>query len=128
MTTFLLVAAGGAIGAVLRYYTTLLTAVAFRESKIFTGTVMANIIGCFLAGSLFAVYQGSELAESRLITFLTIGVLGSYTTFSTFSLELFERLTESFRNLAAYLFMQLVTALGAVLAGYFIILKIMEGS
>jgi len=127
LISIILVITGGTIGAVLRYYTALLSALIFKNSKIFTGTVMANIIGCLLAGALFALYRDSTLADSNLITFLTIGVLGSYTTFSTFSLELFERLTESFRNLALYLFMQLITALGAVFIGYFVAVQLSGG-
>jgi fluoride exporter len=120
MVTILLVMTGGALGAVLRYLTTLGTVRLLTQSHVVTGTVCANIIGCFLAGFLFALFQESGLSDSHYASFLTIGMLGSYTTLSTFSLELFQRLTDSIKNLALYLFMQLVAALGSVLMGYYL--------
>ncbi len=126
MITILLIVAGGAIGAVLRYLTAVGTARLIPGNSVLTGTVMANVIGCFLAGALFALYHESALSSHPLISFLTIGILGSYTTFSTFSLELFQSLTKSFKTLALYLFMQLVTALGAVVLGFYLLQRLME--
>ncbi|MEL6608614.1 MAG: CrcB family protein [Pseudomonadota bacterium] len=89
--TFLQVAAGGAIGAVLRFG--LGVAVLRAHAGTFPVAVLiANVVGSFLMG-LFVVYAGQRgLAAWQ--PFVMTGVLGGFTTFSAFSLEawtLFER-------------------------------------
>ena len=85
MQAILMVAAGGAVGAVLRFLS-MQAATASLPGWAFA-TVVVNVLGSFLIGVLFAffVMKGSFNSEWRL--FLMVGVLGSYTTFSTFSLE-----------------------------------------
>lgn len=73
----LAVAAGGAIGAVCRYLITLLAAQTTWHPSI--GTLIVNVIGSFLIGWWIACSQG------RTTLFLTVGVCGGFTTFSTFS-------------------------------------------
>lgn len=57
------------------------------------GTLVVNLTGCFLLGLLFTVSSGRLDANPALRTALTVGFLGAYTTFSTFSLQAV-RLTE----------------------------------
>ncbi|HLZ23909.1 MAG TPA: fluoride efflux transporter CrcB [Ktedonobacterales bacterium] len=112
----LLVAAGGALGAVGRY---LLGAwIAARVSPDFPwGTFLINVSGAFLIGVVFGlVTEGMLSAEARL--FLAVGVLGGYTTFSTFSYETLELLTDG--NIEAFLLNgagQLIAGLVAVYLG-----------
>lgn len=82
------VAAGGAFGAVGRYCVTV--GAAYWIGVGFPiGTVIANLLGSFILG---IIYEASLLAWSptaELRSFLIVGVLGGFTTFSGFSLDAF---------------------------------------
>jgi CrcB protein len=87
MEKVLLVAAGGATGAVARY---LLGTQAMRLGSAWPyGTFAANILGGFLMGMLvgYLAFRGGADQE-RLRLLLGVGVLGGFTTFSAYSLEL----------------------------------------
>ena len=90
MINILLVASGGALGAVLRFTTTGLIKNLFFYS--FIGTLIVNIIGSFLIGLFIYLIQSKNLPEEFTKYFLIIGLLGSYTTFSAFSLEIVDLL------------------------------------
>ena len=81
----MLVAAGGALGALLRYFLTNLSKLLF-ETSIF-GTLSVNILGSFLIGYFVTSKIGSNLSPNFIKFFLTIGLLGSFTTFSAFTKE-----------------------------------------
>ena len=82
----LAVAAGGAIGSVARYL------VAIGSGRLFgtrfpSGTLIVNITGSFLIGVFIGLFATKwDLPQSARI-FLTVGICGGYTTFSTFSLD-----------------------------------------
>ncbi len=90
MINILLVASGGALGAALRFATTGLIKNLFFYS--FIGTLIVNIIGSFLIGLFIYLIQSKNLSEEFTKYFLIIGLLGSYTTFSAFSLEIVDLL------------------------------------
>jgi len=81
------VALGGAVGSALRY---LVTIVLLRPSAnaLPWGTFTVNITGALVLGFL-ARYFAPPNASHPLVLALTIGLCGGYTTFSTFTLELF---------------------------------------
>ena len=86
MTQMMAIAAGGAIGALLRYWTSL--AVHSRLGSGFPyGTLIVNVLGSLLMGFLYIWLIERIAAGATLRAFLLIGVLGAFTTFSTFSLE-----------------------------------------
>lgn len=88
-----MVALGGAIGAVSRYV--LMGRISHWLGLAFPyGTLIINISGSFLMGVLIASLARTSFATMELRAFLAVGVLGGYTTFSSFSLDvvtLFER-------------------------------------
>lgn len=128
MLTLLLVAAGGTIGASLRLLTSLAAQNISKRITFLTGTVFANSIGCLVAGAFTAWVSVSNPFGDEITTMLSIGVLGSYTTFSTFSLEVFQRLDKPLRELLSYLFVQLVVAISLVFAGYYFTLQWLGGA
>ena len=88
---YLVIALGGALGSVLRFWVgvTIDNAVS-KGGQIFPwGTIVVNITGCFIIG-LFATLTGTEgrwLVPALLRPFVMIGILGGYTTFSSFTLQ-----------------------------------------
>ena len=125
MHKMILVGLGGFIGAVLRYLISgciqnLTQSVAFPY-----GTLAVNITGCFLIGILSHLVesQAGITVEMRLL--LIIGLLGSFTTYSTFSNETMNLLQDQ-RLLLALLNIATHTILGlsAVLLGRFTIITI----
>ncbi len=82
----LMIAGGGAVGAVSRYY---LAGWAQRlvSGTFPVGTLTVNVLGCLLIGMLGAFFGGPHLVRQEYRLLLMIGVLGGFTTFSTFGLE-----------------------------------------
>ena len=82
----LLIAAGGAIGAPLRYLTSIGLAKLLGANFPY-GTLTVNTLGSFLIGVLSLLILYSTDYSNELTAFFMIGFLGAYTTFSSFSLE-----------------------------------------
>ncbi len=80
------IAAGGAVGALLRYWMS--TAIQGRTGSTFPyGTLTVNVVGSLLIGFLY-IWLIERLAVGPAVrAFMLIGVLGAFTTFSTFSIE-----------------------------------------
>lgn len=84
LTTVLQVAAGGAIGAVARYLTSV-GAIRFLGTGFPWGTLAVNVIGSFVMGLLVVYLAHKDV--TRFAPFLLSGILGGFTTFSAFSLD-----------------------------------------
>ncbi len=114
MYTLLLVGIGDFIGSILRY--TLSGWVQNNFVNFPVGTLVVNISGSFLLGLIMYLseYQGFFGEETRI--FLTIGLIGGYTTLSTFSYESFRLLDDSKLKLMAINLM--VTVLFSMFAVY----------
>lgn len=117
MLGYLLVAAGAAIGAPLRYLTD--QAVQSRhESRFPWGTFTVNVAGSLILGILTGVtLAGSNDSEWHLL--VGTGFCGALTTYSTFSYETIRLVEQRARFLAvAYLLGTLAAGLGAAVLGY----------
>ena len=86
MTKILLVMLGGGMGALCRYGITLM-ATKYIGVRFPWGTLIANLIGCFLIGVAFALIERSVLFTPHHRLFFMTGFLGALTTFSTYALE-----------------------------------------
>lgn len=110
--TYLSVAAGGAIGAVLRYLTTLAVPFPF-------GTLTVNVLGSFVMGLFLVLLMDKGI--DRWQPLVMTGVLGGFTTFSAFSLDTL-RLWESGQGGMAvgYVLASVLLSLAAVFAAVMI--------
>ncbi|MGO6994940.1 fluoride efflux transporter CrcB [Rhizobium leguminosarum] len=93
MIQALLVAVGGAIGSLLRYYVGQ-WALRLMGPAFPWGTLAVNVVGCFVIGVFAALIARKFNASVELRLLLITGFLGGFTTFSAFSLDaisLFER-------------------------------------
>lgn len=88
MLRLIYIGLAGAGGTLLRYWLT--ESIAKRFGETFpTGTLVVNLIGCFLAGSLVYVMVDRELVSPMVRTVVLVGLLGGLTTFSAFGLQTF---------------------------------------
>jgi len=95
--TYAMVALGGATGSVLRFW--LGSVIGHKAGAPFWGTLFVNVTGCFLIGLLGNLRENGPGEFDRY--FLMIGVMGGYTTFSTFSLQTLELFHAGNTGLAA---------------------------
>jgi len=86
LTQILSIAAGGAIGAVMRYWVS--TGVYSLLGRGFPyGTLAVNVMGSLLMGFLYVLLLERMTTGPELRAALLVGLLGAFTTFSTFSIE-----------------------------------------
>ena len=95
MTNILLVGFGGFIGSVMRYLASGYVQQATKSVGFPYGTLAVNVIGCFAIGFLaqLAESRGVFTSEARLFVF--VGILGGFTTFSSFGNETFNLARDS---------------------------------
>lgn len=117
MTQILAIAAGGAAGAVLRYWTS--TGVHRLAGAGFPyGTLAVNLIGSLLIGLLYVLLVERLALSAEWRAALLVGVLGAFTTFSTFSIETLNLLEQGEQLKAALnVTLSVVLCLGAAWLG-----------
>tara|TARA_Y100001970_G_scaffold293262_1_gene438891 strand:- start:16464 stop:16835 length:372 start_codon:yes stop_codon:yes gene_type:complete len=84
------IAAGGSLGSVMRFLTSYLLKTNITQIPL--STLFVNVSGSFLIGLLINFLESKNSSEILIKYFFVIGLLGSYTTFSTFSFEIIELL------------------------------------
>lgn len=118
MKPILMVAAGGAAGAVFRYLISLLLPWLGIRSVLWSGTLVVNLIGCFLIGWAVQWMEAKNLMESGLYLLLVTGFLGGFTTYSSFGFEGLALLKSSPLHFLTYVVLHLAGGLILVWAGY----------
>ena len=100
MQKTLFIAVAGLIGTLLRYGLSAFVTQKYGETFPW-GTLVVNLIGCFCAGAAFYLTQEKFLISPALRAVIFIGLLGGFTTFSSFGLQTFTLLREGQLGLAA---------------------------
>lgn len=114
MFKFLYVGLGGALGAILRY--------SFYFLPIpYNKTIFINILGSIIIGFISYFTKNIKILDHRLILFLTTGICGGFTTFSTFSLETVELIEKNQFILASlYSLGSIVLSIIGIYIGYYL--------
>ncbi|HQO38638.1 MAG TPA: fluoride efflux transporter CrcB [Candidatus Omnitrophota bacterium] len=119
MMKIVLIGLGGALGAVCRY---MLSAIDYRLSGgVFpVSTLVVNLSGSLLIGFLWGLFEVTAVS-SNVRMFVFIGILGGFTTFSTFALENFNLMRDGEHSIAfANIVLSNVLGIGLVFAGYWL--------
>jgi len=119
MSKFLLVGVGGFLGSMARY------AVGGVVGRMRAGwtfpleTLLINVSGCIVIGLLAGLSESRGLFSGNTRAFLFVGVLGGYTTFSTFGYESFQLLRDGqWSSAALSTGLHIVLGIGGVWAGH----------
>ncbi|MDN4493413.1 fluoride efflux transporter CrcB [Ureibacillus aquaedulcis] len=105
---WIIVALGGGVGATLRYFVQLW--IGKMKLPSYCATAIVNILGSFILG----ITSHIMIESSSLMAFLTMGVLGAFTTFSTFAFDIVKLMEVKNRGMA-FLFIA-VNLVGGILA------------
>ena len=117
MTNLLLVAAGGAIGASLRHLSGM-AAVRLFGSGFPWGTLFVNVFGSFLMGLFIAWMVKKTGVSNDVRLFMATGILGGFTTFSAFSLDVANMVERGAMSSAfIYIAASVIISLAAVFIG-----------
>ena len=119
MLKVVIIGLGGCAGAILRYLVVGGVHSLTKTASFPVGTMTVNVAGCLLIGIGGGLMESRQLFSPELRAFFFVGILGSFTTFSTFGLETFNLAKEgqwlaSFGNVG----LSLILGLAAVFAGY----------
>jgi CrcB protein len=95
MKSYLLIALFGAIGTVARFSVVQITPKIF-QSTFPIGTLVVNLLGCFLIGLFSGILNTKFISiDENFKNYITIGFLGGFTTFSSFSQDFFNLVNNS---------------------------------
>lgn len=126
MNQIILVATGGALGALARYGAGMAALRMTGAAGWPWGTFAVNLIGGLLIGLVtgWIAFKSSATSESIRL-FAVVGVLGGFTTFSAFSLELVQMLERREMAIAAlYALASVILSVGAVFVGLTVMRKV----
>ncbi len=113
----LAVAAGGALGSVARYLVGIASIKAFGLAFPW-GTLIVNVLGSFLIGAFVELFALKADLPQEMRVFLTVGICGGFTTFSTFSLDAWVLMQRGeWGPAAAYVLGSVVLSIGGLVAG-----------
>lgn len=114
-----LVGSGGFVGAMLRYGVSGLVQRGAGLSTFPYGTLVVNLTGCLLIGAAIGLMDAKQMFGPEFRLFALIGVLGGFTTYSTFGYETFALLRDAdYWRAVGNVTIHVVAGLALVWAGY----------
>ena len=118
MKAVLLVGSGGFVGAVLRYFLARIPHI-FMTTSFPLGTMLVNILGSFSIGYFLEYAVGKTFITPSLEITIAIGLLGGFTTFSSFSFETIALLKGGHYMMAtSYILFTNILCIGGALIGF----------
>lgn len=111
MQNLLLIGIGGFMGAILRYGVSGIIQNWSKSVQFPYGTLMVNLLGCLLIGALSQVAESRGVISSEARSFIFIGLLGAFTTFSAFGNDTVSLFREG-ENLLSFINISLHLVLG----------------
>lgn len=124
LKTCLIVGLGSMLGGMLRFWVARITPTA--DGCAFpTGTFVANVVGCLAIGVFYGLFDRGQLMNTQLKLFLTVGLCGGFTTFSTFMNENFQLVSRhDFMLAGLYTALSLLTGFGMLWLGQWLVKSI----
>ena len=123
LALYCFISAGGATGACLRYFVTTSVDSLFGKHMPF-GTLTVNVVGSFALALLYGFIERHDLSDSPYRARIGVGLLGAFTTFSTFSVETLTLLENGlWLKAAANVFLNV----GACLIAGWLAIQLMKG-
>ena len=117
MINIIAIGIGGALGAVLRYLLGNQISIAFGTNFPFS-ILIINVIGSFFMGMVIESFNLFSISNEPLQKFFTVGILGAFTTFSTFSLDAVDLILKNrFADAFIYVFASVILAIGFLFLG-----------
>jgi CrcB protein len=117
MITIIAIAIGGALGALFRYFLGNQISVIFGTNFPWS-ILLINILGSFLMGITIESFNLFSISNEPMQKFLTVGILGAFTTFSTFSLDAIDLIIKNrIFDAFLYIFASVILAIGFLFLG-----------
>ncbi len=119
MNIWIAIGAGGAVGAMARHGVSRVS-LHLLGPNFPWGTLSVNVVGSFIMGAVIVWLSRHEPHSTAMRAFLTVGVLGAFTTFSTFSLDVVTLYKDrTIQIAAAYLLASVILSIVGLAAGLF---------
>ncbi len=125
MNRLIFVGLGGFVGAILRYLVSGFAQDISNSISFPFGTLTVNVIGCFFLGFLTRLFENQVMVSPEIRLMILVGILGSFTTFSTFNNETLNLIQEQKIFFALInISLQLILGLSAGFFGRFLSISI----
>ena len=119
MLKIVFVGLGGCVGAIFRYLVAGGVHSIFKNTTFPLGTLTVNVIGCFLIGIGAGMVESRQLFSIELRALLFVGILGSFTTFSTFGLDTYNLAKQGqWLVSCGYVGLSLILGMASVVVGH----------
>ena len=110
---------GSFIGGAARYLISVAMKTISKDCPL--GTLAVNLVGCLFIGLLWGFFSKNSSESSSWALFITVGICGGFTTFSTFSKEAFMMLQAgNYMGMLAYVGISVLVGIALVAAGYYL--------
>ena len=121
----LYIAVGGALGTVGRYLSTVLIG-HWLNSGLPYGTMVVNIVGSFAMGCLLSALALEWSPSQEVRSFVQVGILGAFTTFSAFSMDAYNQIIRGdYITAAVYVVVSVITGIIALIIGVALVRQIL---